>query len=248
MLGIFPSNKKFESNVRIDRSKGWGLSFLISLFIAHAWAAQPPVAPLKDIVCFDQVTKAIDAAGTPQEWLRFPGGVASRIPQYGSIEVYPEKARTRFVLVGPKSTTGFMLESPQCEAKILFTKPNRPSLRDIDIAELLKKNKNGGVIYVWSPHMELSISEVAALESYKMSYPVTVAVDAEADAELLKKVMIDKKLPAEFAQAANSSVLFAADVDIHFPSSVFYKYGRIVMRIPGYHGPDFNKIAKKVLK
>jgi hypothetical protein len=29
---------------------------------------------------------------------------------------------------------------------------------------------------------------------------------------------------------------------------VFYKYGRIVMRIPGYHGPGLKEIAQKVLK
>ena len=244
----FPSNKIFKSTVRIDRSKGWGLSFLISLFFSQALAAKSTVQPLKDIVCLDQVTKALDAAGTPKEWLRFPGGVASRIPNYGSIEVYPEKTKTRFVLVGPKSTTGFMLETPKCEAKILFTKPNRPSLRDIDVAELLHKNKNGGLIYVWSPHMELSVGEVASLKDYGVKYPVTVAVDAEADSELLKKIVTDKKLPAEYTQAANSSVLFAADIGIHYPSTVFYKYGRIVMRIPGYLGPGLKEIAQKVLK
>jgi hypothetical protein len=230
------------------RSKGFDLSFLISLLFSKVLAAGPGLQPLKDIVCLDQVTKAIDVAGTPQEWLRFPGGVASRIANYGSIEVYPEKARTRFVLATSKSTTGFILESPKCEAKILFTKESRASLRDIDVAELLKKNKNGGLIYVWSPHMELSILEAANLRKYGLTYPVTVAVDPNADTELLKKIGSDKNFSTEYTQLANSSVLFAADIGIHYPSTVFYKDGRIVKRIPGYHGAALKEIAQKVLK
>lgn len=219
------------------------MGLILWLFSQFAVAA---VAPLSNISCLDQVVRVVEAAGESAEWLRFPGGVASRLGT-GSVAVYPDGPKTQLVLVTEKTTTGLAFEAPACGSQLLFSRPTTASFRDIDLAELLTKNAKG-LIYVWSPQMELSVREVSELKDYKLDFPVSVAMDPEGDALAAEKIKKDKRLPDEYLRRVNSSVLFAADVALHYPAVIFYKNGKILQRLPGYNGRNLNQIAKKILK
>lgn len=204
------------------------------------------VAPLSNISCLDQIVTVVEAAGESTQWLRFPGGVASRLGT-GSVAVYPDGAKTQLLLVTEKTTTGLAFEAPGCSSQLLFSRATTPSFRDIDLAELMKQNTKG-LIYVWSPQMELSVKEVSELKDYKLDYPVSVAMDAEGDALVAEKIKKDKRLPEEYLRRVNSSALFSADVALHYPAVIFYKNGKILQRLPGYNGRNLKQIAKKILK
>lgn len=221
--------------------------FMLVLFLSWAHAAETKAWP-KNIACFDKVSAGIQAAGTPEQWLQIHRGVGARLTNYGHAEIYAEDTQTRLVMVNDKTTTFFLFKAPACKGELSRPVPHRNAFMDFDLAELYQRNPSGGLIYVWSPHMELSISELDNLPKLGLEHPFTVVMDPEADEALAEKIVTKKKWPREYLRRVASIELAKADVGIHYPSTAFYKNGKIVKRIPGYNGKSLPKLTEELLK
>ena len=220
---------------------------LLSLMLSNALASTEPLV-LKTIPCFDTVTSAISALGTPEKWIKLRDGVGSRIKGHGHVEVYPEEKQTKFVVVGPVNSTHFLLKAPACEGQVAQPTPHHNHFSDFDLAELYAAHPEGGAVYVWSPHMELSISEVDRLFKTKVDRPLTIIMDPKADTKLADKIAQEKGWPKAYFRRMASEELTLADVAIHLLSTVYYKNGRVLKRVPGYNGVKMNDMMKAQLK
>lgn len=116
---------------------------------------------------------------------------------------------------------------------------------DQHFTELLEKNPKG-LVYVWTPHIEESAKEVAALAQAQLGYPVTVLVDPQAEPRVLAQVAQKYKLPAEYLRPALARQLYEGERQ--FPVTVFYLHRKVRMRIPGLQGPELKETAQLLLR
>ena len=218
------------------------LLVFLSLTIFQAQAQ----SGLKNVPCFDQVTQAITAAGKPKQWLEIPHGVASRIDEFGRVEVLVEKNTTKLVLVGKTHTKNFVMTAPECQVQVQKPFLNKNEFSDFDLAELFKRSKEG-LIVIWSPHMDLSVKEIEDLPKHDLKKEITVIMDPKADEKIAEKIQTEKKWPVSYLRRLNASLLYQSDITIHYPSVVFYKNSKILKRIPGFNGASFKKVTKEFL-
>ena len=202
----------------------------------------------KSISCFNQVTTFLDKLGTVENWTPYPGGVGGTIAKFGTVELYQNQKSTLLLTKTTSTVTRLRWEEPKCEEQIISSGKRVPGFSDINLSEVLIKNPNGGFIYIWSPHMELSVAEVATLEGLKLKYPFIVILDPKADMTLAKSLAEKNKLPEAYLKPLDSLVLQLADITIHYPSIVFYKNGKILKRVPGQSGSGLTALINENLK
>lgn len=202
----------------------------------------------RSIACFDQVTTFLNRLGIVSKWIAYPQGVGGVVPDFGTVEFHLSESSTFVRARTEKSVVTLEWKAPGCEEKNLGTRAGTQSFSDLDLGKLLLDNPKGGLVYIWSPHMSLSVTEVSALRELKLTYPVTVILDPKADRGLATAVARANRLPASYLQTLDSVVLQNADITIHYPSIVFYKQGKIIRRIPGYNGKSLLPLAEAVLK
>ncbi len=70
--------------------------------------------------------------------------------------------------------------------------PLKQEFSDLDFAHLLSRSPKGGLVYIWSPHMALSINEIENIDQLDLKAPFTVILDPKANIELSKKIIKDK--------------------------------------------------------
>lgn len=120
-------------------------------------------------------------------------------------------------------------------------RPSGPatSFRDADLAALVRSGR--GVIYVWSPHMPLSLDAVAPLSAAAraLDLAVTLLLDPATDPAFAARVAADRGLPAAALRVADSVDLQFRDVLVHAPAAIAYAGGQLVgSAYPGGHTAD----------
>ena len=133
--------------------------------------------------------------------------------------------------------------SAQCVASVTTSdRPRLPTPRfdDDDLRRLVAANDRG-VIYLWSPHMPLSVdgfrSVRAAAEARGLV--VQVVLDPAADRAFAAASLTAAGLPLSALRMADSVELLFHDVTLHAPS--IQVYGGGAMRgsaFPGYHSAE----------
>ncbi len=111
---------------------------------------------------------------------------------------------------------------------------------DTDLKELLSRNKQG-IIYLWSPHMLLSVAGVGELKtiSEELGVAYTVLLDPNADIGFAQRTIEQAGLPMESLNRAASRELLFRDMYIHAPTLLLYGDGNIVGAVvPGYRHPE----------
>lgn len=112
-----------------------------------------------------------------------------------------------------------------------------PRFSDADLAALLAKSPRG-VLYVWSPHMPLSVDAYAALvqAANARALEVTALLDPAADREFARASIDRSALQAAALRVADSVELTFRDVLVHAPSIQVYEGGRLQgSPFPGAH-------------
>lgn len=222
------------------------LFFTLFSLTIHGFAATPSFP--KSISCFAKVTTFLDKLGTVEKWTPYPGGVGGSIAEFGTVELYQNPKSTLLLTKTTTTTTRMRWDEPKCEEQIVASEKRVVGFSDMNLSEVMIKNPKGGFVYIWSPHMELSVAEVATLEKLKLNYPFTVILDPKADVSLAKSLVEKNKLPESYLLPLDSLVLYKADITIHYPSIVFYKNGKILKRIPGQSGAGLTALINENLK
>jgi hypothetical protein len=133
--------------------------------------------------------------------------------------------------------------SPSCQATTTAY-PRQPLGRagfsDVDLRRLLDEHPRG-IIYIWSPHMPLSIEGVATIRAVgtRRHLPVTVLLDPNADSAFADTAMAARGWHGAESRVVDSTELAFRDVLVHAPSMQAYAGGRLVgSPYPGYHTVD----------
>ena len=115
-----------------------------------------------------------------------------------------------------------------------------PRFDDDDLQRLLDA-PGRGVIYLWSPHMPLSIDGFRSLRAAADARGLAVhaVLDPAADRAFAATSLIAAGLSAEALRVADSVELLFRDVVLHAPSIQVYGGGRMVgSAFPGYHSAE----------
>jgi hypothetical protein len=151
----------------------------------------------------------------------------------------------------PACTPGISTE--QFDAKLLQTKGR--AFTDSDLVNTLAASKaknTKGIIYTWSPRMNLSVTGAKEAIDYakKEKLNITLLADPEVPTQELESVMKAKGLPESAVVRMGSSDLANRGILIHFPVMILYSDGKMINKIrPGYAEPKrFDQYVKESLK
>lgn len=111
---------------------------------------------------------------------------------------------------------------------------------DADLRRLVAAQPRG-LLYVWSPHMPLSVDGVgvARMVAARQNLPLTILLDPGANEALARTVAATHGWPPGTTIVADATELRFRDVLIHAPTLQAYAGGRLVgSAFPGYHTND----------
>lgn len=223
----------------------------LSLLISTTIFANNSKSLLAQLPCSDEVFKSISSIGTPKKWEKIKEAhVSTSLEEGGNLQVSISEKSTKLI----SNAYGVNLElefvGPKCKMNILTMTSSVGGFVDKDLEQLISKNKYG-VIYLWSPHMSLSLYELVELQKYvkSLKVPFTILMDLKADDKFASKLLRKYDLPLEYLKRMNSRKLEEFGITVHYPSTVFYKDKKLVKRIPGYNGKkSFKDLITKYLE
>ena len=216
------------------------------LLISPLYSSEPF---FKKLVCTNQVLATINGIGTPIKWVLNKKTVTSKLEEGGSVSVLVKDKQSIVSVEKELFKAKAIIEAPDCKINIKSFDNDLNGFKDENLKKLLSKNKNG-IIYLWSPHMTISVQELSEifLARKKIKAHFTILLDKNADMNLAKKMVTKLKLPIDYLLKMNSRELEEFGLTIHFPSLVIYKNGKLKKRIPGYTGvPGIQSMIKEHL-
>lgn len=158
---------------------------------------------------------------------------------YVKIEIFVTNESLVFRRIGLSGSQEYEYEIPTC--KKIFSKDSS-KFKDTElqgVLDLSKSERNNGIIYVWSPRMNLSIQglseiiEIAKSHNYRM----TIIRDEFSSEQEAYNVLTEIGLPYQMAKSNGSSLLRSQQAAIHFPIYYVFRNGEIINRKPGYETP-----------
>ena len=233
----------------------WGMASVAFALSVNAYAAKPDDVLLKEIPCADQVFRALGQWETPDYWTRGkssrPGEqvVKARTDKKGvtlSLSISADREVT--LARDTKTETAEVRIHPStCKAETGVYAKNvklpKDSFTDRDLEKFLaqgRKNNRLQFIYIWSPHMNLSILGLQEAEKVAkdMKAELLVLLDPKADLEAAKRKAKSHGIKYKTAlHRAESTQLFARDQRLHYPV-YFVAHGGTVLDNPRW-GQDF---------
>ena len=115
-----------------------------------------------------------------------------------------------------------------------------PRFTDADLTALVSSGRSG-VVYVWSPHMPLSVDGYRAIATAAAArgFAVHAMLEPGADRAFAQASLARGGLPRDALRIADSVELSYRDVHLHTPVILVYARGRIAGDAwPGYHSAD----------
>jgi hypothetical protein len=204
----------------------------------------------KDITCMPNVFKVLEKLGTPKKWNKIEKDmVRTSLEEGGVLTLTNNKKYSRISLSSKKESFSIIFKKGNCVPGIEKEDVKDGRFSDEDLTALLKKHDKG-FLYLWSPHMSLSVLELKELikSQSKLSVPITFLMDSKADlnhAEFLLKGIKNSNI---YFKMIGSKKLIDFGMTIHYPSLVFYKNNKLLIRIPGYSGvKSIKKYIEKYL-
>jgi hypothetical protein len=124
------------------------------------------------------------------------------------------------------------------------TSLGKADFQDNDLEKLLKiskKTQQKGLIYVWSPHMPLSLRGVHEAQKVTTTKKIalTVLLDPYADLVTASKVASRESFPKSYLRRIESRILLEKNMTLHFPSAIPYRDGTLARDMRGgYDNPQ----------
>ncbi len=197
-----------------------------------AWGIQTPARP-----------QPVTGAGLLRHW------PTARLGEW--VVEARDAAGTRLRLVTPATITtrAWSATCAATESAAPRRSPGGPRFTDDDLRALVAGGR--GVVYVWSPHMPLSVEgyrpivEAAAARGLA----VTAVLDPGADRRFAEAERQRGDLPAAALRVADSVELLFRDVLIHAPAVQAYGNGGLAgSAFPGFHtAAEYGAFLDRVL-
>ncbi|MFZ4713814.1 MAG: hypothetical protein ACOYL6_08895 [Bacteriovoracaceae bacterium] len=231
--------------------------FLISQFTI----AGLPDEFKKTIVCPNEVERITTDWNAKNEWQKFLIGMNDRGIKVSTNEL------GRWITVVPSSkevttisniTSSVVTEvqiKANCSRKInLIKNPKIFAQNEItdQVVKEFVKNNTQGMIYIWSPHMPLSVTGLPGLKkaAADQKIPILFVMDNSASEALVKKYLKSGSITMEQTRKLASMELYQQDATLHYPSLLIFKKGQFVL--PTHFGnrteQEYSEIIKSKLK
>ena len=103
-----------------------------------------------------------------------------------------------------------------------------PAFTDRDLAALLER-RTRGVLYLWSPHMPLSVDGYAELRraAEARRLEVVALLDPQSDRRFAAAAVAEGRLPVAALDVADSVELQFRELPLHAPAIVVFSGGRL---------------------
>lgn len=152
-----------------------------------------------------------------------------------------DAASARVVKVTPTTVTTVSWTAACAVTTAERTRPAaaEPRFSDADLARAAGSTR--GVIYVWSPHMPLSVDGYRAIAAAASARGLSVhaVLDPGADRRFAAAERARGGLPPEALRVADSVELLFRDVLVHAPSVQAFAGGRLAgSAFPGFHDAE----------
>jgi len=157
--------------------------------------------------------------------------------------VYEESDQVRLSLVDSERIQLKVLDSHCAEitaTDIPNTGRTNIGFDDEDLTDLLLNNNNG-LVYIWSPHMLLSVHGIKELLAIglELGISVTILLDVNADINFAQSTVREYSLPATVLTPATALEFKFRGALIHSPTLLFYQDTSFVRPdVPGYRHPE----------
>lgn len=128
-------------------------------------------------------------------------------------------------------------------SSVAFAGQIRPLFTDTTLNDLLFRSaisQTSGVIYTWSPRMNLSLLGIAELQSIcnELKLELVILLDpaiSDEEANSVRKPFYEYLIPS---YRLHSAWLLNMGIRVHYPSLVIFKNGKIIGSFrPGYDEP-----------
>ena len=244
--------------------------FLVTFSASFVQLAFPAVTTAQtntffsSIPCLPTVSATLDKWEAPTSWRKLISNESDYLEIASPSEVVGVWIYLR---VGKKETVAtrktaeseisVRWDNHNCQSQASINlKKNGPSndqglFADKNLQHLLSKG-SAGIIYIWSPHMPLSIKglvEISALAK-RLKMDLTILMDPNASQDSGLRAVKRNHLDSTAIIKVGASELIQRSSLFHFPSYVFYKDGKIFgdARL-GYDEPiRLEQVAREKLK
>jgi hypothetical protein len=209
-------------------------------------AAIQDAAPGPCAAAVSRQLQAWGATGPPRDEPRVKGDALTRYWPTATIGTWVVESRTPRELVLLRVTPARLTRLEWSDGCVVRSEnsprpsADEPRFTDHDLAALVSGGR-AGVVYVWSPHMPLSVDGYGAITAAAAARGMTVhAILAPgADAAFARTSLARGGLPESALRVADSIELWHRDVHLHTPAILVYARGRVVGDAwPGYHSAE----------
>lgn len=221
---------------------------ILLFFLSFNSFTLEPASKIKDRLskysCYKEIDKMLKDWKTEESWqiepILFSNVISFKTPTktLGAwVRLKFENEDTLFVEKMTRNnilSKTFKKKSNNCNGEVAvrpFTyneKYLKTAYTDEELQNALSKNKKG-IIYIWSPNMPLSVTNLDYLMKHakKMGVHVTAVVDPATPKEMIKKLVKDGKIKNNQTKPLESFELINRGGLIHFPAFFTYEDGKL---------------------
>ncbi len=210
-------------------------------------------------ICVAPIEAKLGQYNVSAPWVRYIAGdvgtFAYRAPiKIGEwVQVTVEKNAVTVSKMTESEAVTYRYHDDSCVPQVALQKapanslPPLGALGDVALQKLIEKEQNG-VIYIWSPMMDLSpkgyhvISEAAK----KVGVKVFAFSDPNATVHKVQKTAQNFRLPAQATAPMRSFDLVMRGATLHYPATFVFKDGKLSRW--GKHGYEDSKQYEEFLK
>lgn len=208
---------------------------------------------LRSVACADEVRATLREWNASEELLHSPPGAGGsvsyrlatdRFAEWVVLSLRPGGAPT-VVRTTPTGATGRIFR-PDCtwetrrQERVRLDRSAGSVLTDLDLEQHLRDADGPIVIYVWSPHMPLSVDgwpEIAAA-ARSVGVEVVPVLMAHSDRRFAQREARRVGMPVDGLREIDSNELDQRQAQVHAPSIVIFGAGRASPVLPGYRNAD----------
>jgi hypothetical protein len=240
--------------VSMRLSPGVGVFFLFplfSFFSLPSFANETPDvgALIAKSTCAAQTKDLLESWKTRSDWTVAPGDIdggksfmspTDKVGVWIGVSAYPDGS-VQCVRYSSDLTIQVSWKKADCTPQETAAHHTHPKVAhaqyftDADLEKAISGDSQA-LIYVWSPHMPLSVKGFPEAQGVakKLGIKFIPVLDPEADAKTVTATIKKHSLPANAARREDSVELAARQVNLHFPSTLVVSHGKFSRLYPGH--------------
>jgi hypothetical protein len=225
-------------------------SILSFALVSRSVAEEPPSSAItRSLRCAAAIDALVSEWRATGEILRAPGSGDGRdvfrlaTDERGVFIVLQLHSDSKEATLGRASASGATWVSfdEECRASRRDASPTGESLPpggydDSELAADLAENDGVLVVFLWSPHMPISVDAYFEIADAcrALSLPLRAVTDPSSDPGYVLRVASSREIPAEARAPLASAELLFRDLAVHAPSVLVFSPNGVTAPLPGF--------------